>query len=221
MRILVVEDKPKRALALGKALRGVESRVDLAPDAGQALTRIEGTIYDVVLLDFALRSSAAPALLTRLRRKVTTPILVLDVPSRNRVPVLRMGADDCLTRPFSIQELVARIEALLRRSSHLLEPLAVGDLKLDRLRRRAIFRGQTADLSIKEYELLECLMQNAGRIVTRKMVLRMWNLSSEILSNVVDVYVSYLRSKLGAHFGTTIIKTVRRRGYMLVEPPTR
>ncbi len=218
MRILLVSDKPTRARALQRALRGGEFGIDIVPDAGQGLLRSKDQVYDVVVLDFSVRASATQSLLTKLRRSISTPILVLDVSPKNRVRFLRSGADDCLTRPFSTQELVARIEALSRRSSHLLESLTVGDLQLDRLRRRAIFRGQPVELSIKEYELLECLMQHAGQIVTREMVLRRWDLSPEILSNVVDVYVSYLRAKLDSRFGTVIIRTVRRRGYMLRNP---
>jgi len=219
MRILLVEDKPTRALRLQKALRQEEFKVDIASDAGQALLQFEHRSYDVVLLDFALRSAAAPSLLKKLRRKVSTPVLALNVRPRDRVPALRMGADDCLTSPFSLQELIARIEALIRRSSRLLESLSVGSLQLDHVRRRALVHGQAVDLSLKEYELLECLMQNAGQVVTREMVLGVWNLSSGMLSNIVDVYVSHLRAKINARLGSTRIKTIRGRGYMLVDSP--
>lgn len=219
MRILLVEDRPKRARTLQAAFRRENLGLEVAPSAGQALKHFERKAYDVILLDPGFRGRDARSLLKKLRRTTSAPILVLNVRSRDRVTVLRLGADDCLTSPFSIQELVARVEALSRRSTQLLEPLTVGDLQLDRVRRRALFHGQSVDLSIKEYELLECLMQRAGEVVTRETILRAWNLSADILSNIVDVYISYLRSKIDARFGTRTIRTVRGHGYMFVEWP--
>ena len=219
MRILLVEDRPKTARTLQAAFRKESLGLEVAPSAGQALKQFARKAYDVILLDSGVRGADARSLLKKFRRTTSAPILVLNVRPQDRVAVLRLGADDCLTSPFSIQELVARVEALSRRSTQLLAPLTVGGLQLDRVRRRALFHGQSVDLSIKEYELLECLMQHAGEVVTRETILRVWNLSADILSNIVDVYISYLRSKIDARFGTKTIKTVRRRGYMLVEWP--
>jgi two-component system copper resistance phosphate regulon response regulator CusR len=129
-----------------------------------------------------------------------------------------MGADDCLTKPFLLQELIVRLRALLRRPPILIDKLQIGDLELDSIRRKVIRKGKSIQLTPKEFAILEYLMRNAGRPVTRTMLVEhVWNGRFEGLTNIVDVYINYLRSKIDRGFDTRLIRTVHGIGYMVVD----
>ncbi len=203
-----------------KGLEGERHTVDLAMDGEKARAMAEAIDYDLIVLDLNLPKIDGIAVLRFIRtRKPTVPILVLTgrVQVEDRVQCLDLGADDYLVKPFSFLELSARIRALVRRSHLPAESvLAVDDLKLDRVERRVERGGRRIDLTGKEFGLLEYLMRNAGRRVTRAMIIEhVWNLSFDTSTNVVDVYVNYLRRKVDDGFDKALIHTVRGVGYEL------
>jgi two-component system copper resistance phosphate regulon response regulator CusR len=228
MRILIAEDDPALASFVKKGLEAEYYAVDISPNGEQARAMAAGLDYDLLLLDLNLPLLDGVTVLRSLREsKPSMPILI--VTSRNRVEdrvqCLDLGADDYLTKPFSFAELSARIRALLRRS-HLsaTSTLSVADLKLDRVERRVERAGRRIDLTSKEFALLEYMMRNAGRRVTRAMIIEhVWNLSFDTSTNIVDVYVNYLRRKMDKDFASPLIHTVRGVGYELSHrsaPPT-
>jgi two-component system copper resistance phosphate regulon response regulator CusR len=155
-------------------------------------------------------------------RKSGSPARVLFLSARkeisDRVMALQAGADDFLVKPFSFEELTARLGALLRRPTELLDRLIVGDLELDRMRHLVTRGGKMVSLTQREYAVLEYLMRNAGRTVTRTMVVEhVWNLGFEGLTNIVDVYINYLRAKIDQGFGSQLIHTIRGVGYSIME----
>jgi len=225
MRILVVEDEPKLSSFILEGLQAEKLAADLAPDGQKALELLTTGQYDLVVLDLMLPKIDGLAVLSRLReKKMGIPVLVLTARGsvEDRVSGLEAGADDYVVKPFSFEELVARIRALLRRRSLPARILRVADLEIDRVRREVKRSGKTIELTPKEYAVLECLMENAGQAVTRAMLYeRAWDSRSDALTNLVDVYVNYLRSKLDRDFEPKLIQTVRGVGYMLVEPDAR
>ncbi len=220
MRILIAEDDPALASFVKKGLEAEYYAVDISPNGEQARAMAAELDYDLLLLDLNLPLLDGVTVLRSLREsKPSMPILI--VTSRNRVEdrvqCLDLGADDYLTKPFSFAELSARIRALLRRS-HLsaTSTLSVADLKLDRVERRVERAGRRIDLTSKEFALLEYMMRNAGRRVTRAMIIEhVWNLSFDTSTNIVDVYVNYLRRKMDKDFASHLIHTVRGVGYEL------
>ena len=223
MRILVVEDDPKTARTLMKGLEADRFAVDMASDGEEGLQLATEVDYDAVILDWALPKLDGMTVLRKLRRAGSrTRILFLSAYHEvsDRVRALEAGADDFLDKPFSFEELRARIHALLRRPQELLDKLSVADLELDRLRRIVTRAGKTIKLTQREYAVLEYLMRNAGRTVTRSMIVEhVWNLGFEGLTNIVDVYIKYLRSKVDDGFGRPLIHTTRGIGYQIsVEP---
>ena len=223
MRILVVEDDPKTARALMKGLEADRFAVDMASDGEEGLQLATEVDYDAVILDWALPKLDGMTVLRKLRRAGSRArILFLSAHHEvsDRVRALEAGADDFLDKPFSFEELRARIHALLRRPQELLDKLSVADLELDRLRRIVTRAGKTIKLTQREYAVLEYLMRNAGRTVTRSMIVEhVWNLGFEGLTNIVDVYIKYLRSKVDDGFGRPLIHTTRGIGYQIsVEP---
>jgi two-component system copper resistance phosphate regulon response regulator CusR len=210
MRILIAEDDSALASFVKKGLDAEHYAVDVSNDGEQARALAGEFDYDLVVLDLNLPRLDGVAVLRYLRtRKPSLPILVLTGRSRveDRVQCLDLGADDYLGKPFSFSELSARIRALLRRCHMPAESvLTVQDLKLDRVERRVERAGRRIDLTGKEFALLEYLMRNAGRRITRAMIIEhVWNLSFDTCTNVVDVYVNYLAScKLGQG-GTTAL----------------
>ncbi len=198
MRILIAEDDNALAGFVRKGLESEHYAVDVSGDGEQSRAMAGEFDYDLVVLDLTLPRLDGVAILRYLRtRKPTMPLLVLTARSRveDRVQCLDLGADDYLVKPFSFSELSARIRALLRRSHLPAESvLAVDDLKLDRIERRVERAGRRIELTSKEFSLLEYLMRNAGRRVTRAMIIEhVWNLSFDTCTNVVDVYINYLR----------------------------
>ena len=220
MRILVAEDDTALASFVKKGLESEHYAVDVSGDGEQARAMAGELDFDLVVLDLNLPRLDGVAILRFLRtRKPSMPILVLTGRTRveDRVQCLDLGADDYLGKPFSFSELSARIRALMRRSHLPAESvLAVDDLKLDRVERRVERAGRRIELTSKEFCLLEYLMRNAGRRITRAMIIEhVWNLSFDTCTNVVDVYVNYLRRKVDDGYGKHLIHTIRGVGYEL------
>jgi len=222
MRILLAEDDKPVASFVQKGLDAEQYAVDVASDGEQAQEMIEQFDYDLVILDLSLPRIDGLEVLRHARLvKPALPILILTARSRveDRVKGLDLGADDYLTKPFSFSELSARVRALLRRGSRPAEViLRVGDLQMNRVERTVKRGSRRIDLTPKEFALLEYLMRNAGRCVTRAMIIEhVWNLSFDTMTNVVDVYINYLRKKIDRGFETQLIRTVRGVGYQLGE----
>ena len=220
MRILVVEDDAPLASFLKKGLEAEHYAVDIAPDGEEARYAVGESDYDLLILDLNLPKIDGITVLRGMRpQKPSIPVLVRTGRSRieDRVQVLDAGADDCLIKPFSYSELSARVRALLRRhpaTSGLL--LKVADLELNRVERTVQRGGKRIELTSKEFGLLEYLLRNAGRRLTRNMIVEhVWNLSFDTGTNVVDVYINYLRKKIDEGFTPRLIHTVRGVGYEL------
>src|SRR5213082_2804760 len=201
MRVLIAEDDPALASFVRKGLEAEHYAVDVTTDGEQARAMAGELDYDLLMLDLNLPRMDGVAILRHLRtRKPSLPILVLTSRNRveDRVQCLDLGADDYLGKPFSFTELSARIRALMRRSHLPAESvLTVDDLKLDRVERRVERAGHRIELTSKEFALLEYLMRNAGRRVTRAMIIEhVWNLSFDTTTNVVDVYINYASAQV-------------------------
>lgn len=220
MRVLVVEDDAGVAAFVMKGLREASYAVDVAANGtdGYHLARTES--YDVIILDLMLPGMDGFSVLRNLRAGgIRTPLICLTARDsvNDRVEGLNLGADDYLAKPFSFSELLARINALLRRGEHLLNnPIRVGDLSINLLT-RAVQRGnQRIDLSAREYALLEYLARNAGQILSRTMLLEhVWDINQDPLTNVVDVHINRLRKKVDQGFSEPLIHTIRGVGYVL------
>jgi two-component system, OmpR family, response regulator len=222
MRVLVVEDDLKMAAAIRRGLRFEGVVVDLAGGGEEAIRRVGATEYDAVLLDVMLPDIDGFETCRRLRRQgVWVPILMLTARDavEDRVRGLDTGADDYLTKPFSLAELLARLRALARRGSGSVERpavLEVGDLRLDPATHE-VWRGdERIELSAREFALLEAFMRRPGQVLTQLQLLEAaWDMGYEQRSNVVEVYVRYLREKIDRPFGVASIETVRGVGYRL------
>jgi DNA-binding response OmpR family regulator len=222
MHILVVEDDPRVARAVERGLAEGGYRVDRAADGLDGLERAETGAYDLIILDVLLPGLDGFSVAKRLRQaRVRTPILMLTARDAiaDRVRGLDAGADDYLVKPFALAELLARVRAHLRRTEpEGGETLRVGDLTLDLARRRAQRDGRTIELTAKEFELLEYLMRNADHILTKEQIMaRVWGYEAEVTSNVVEIYIHYLRDKIDRGFPSPLIRTVRGAGYTLKE----
>jgi two-component system copper resistance phosphate regulon response regulator CusR len=220
MKILIAEDDEALARFVRQGLEGEQYAVDVVVDGEQARAAANEVEYDVVVLDLNLPKLDGFAVLRQLRlKRPTVPVLVLTQRTRveDRVQCLDTGADDYLAKPFSFSELSARIRALLRRSHLPSEAvLTVGDLKLDRVEHRVERAGKRIELTTKEFALLEYLMRNVTRQVTRSMIIEhVWNLTFDTTTNVVDVYINYLRRKIDDGHPVKLIHTVRGVGYEL------
>ncbi len=224
MRILVVEDEEKVASFIRKGLEEERYAVDVALDGEEGLELAELNPYDLIVLDLMLPGLDGFRFIQRLRAQgVHTPILVLTARDSvgDKVKGLDLGADDYLTKPFAFAELLARIRALLRRGAPQAPPvLQVANLTLDPAARRVTRAGKPIELTAKEFALLEYFMRHAGRVLTRTMILEhVWDQSFDSYTNVVDVYVNYLRKKVDQGFEPRLIHTVRGVGYVLREEP--
>lgn len=220
MRILIVEDDAPLAGFLRKGLEAEHYAVDVAGDGELARDLATEYDYDLLVLDLNLPKRDGLAVLRDVRGiKESVPILVLTGRSRveDRVTALDLGADDYLTKPFSFAELAARVRALLRRGKlPQATTLQVEDLVLDRVERSVERGGKKIDLTSKEFALLEYLMRNAGRCITRAMIIEhVWNVSFDTTTNVVDVYINYLRKKVDENAPRKLIQTVRGSGYII------
>ena len=222
MRVLVVEDEPKMAKLLQRGLAEEGWSADVAGRGEDALWMADSVPYDAIVLDVMLPGLDGLATCRELRKQgVWSPVLMLTARDavENRVEGLDAGADDYLVKPFSFSELLARLRALIRRVPHERPAiLEAGDLRLDPAQRRA-WRGDTAlDLSAKEFALLELFMRRAGSALTRlDLIEGAWDIAYESRSNLVDVYVRYLREKIDRPFGRESLETVRGVGYRLRE----
>jgi two-component system copper resistance phosphate regulon response regulator CusR len=223
MRVLLVEDERRLAQVVRRVLEEEGHNVDLAYDGEEAISLAVDGSYDVIVLDILLPKVNGVEVCRSLRRaRVDVPVLMLTALDsvEDRVRGLDAGADDYLPKPFAFQELLARIRALGRRRVDPREPdrLQVGDLVLDLRRRRAEREGRNIELSPREFALLEFLMRNAGRVLSRTQILdHVWGYDFAPDSNLVDVYIAYLRRKVDKGHSRALIHTVRGHGYMLSE----
>jgi two-component system copper resistance phosphate regulon response regulator CusR len=220
MRVLIAENDAASASFVRKGLEAEFYAVDVSTDGEEARTMAVEFDYDLLVLELDLPRVDGFAIVRHVRaRKPSIPMLMLSGRNRveDRVQCLDLGADDFLAKPFSYAELSARIRALLRRSRlPALSVLRVGDLKLERVERRVERAGKRIELTSKEFGLLEYLMLNAGRRVSRTMIIEhVWNISFDTCTNVVDVYVNYLRRKIEYGCSSRLIHTVRGVGYEL------
>ncbi|HEV8306557.1 MAG TPA: response regulator transcription factor [Methylomirabilota bacterium] len=224
MRVLVVEDERKVASFIRQGLEEEGHAVEVAADGAAALDLVlEGPPYDLIVLDVMLPRRDGFAVLKALReRRIQTPVLLLTARDSvsDRVAGLDLGADDYLTKPFAFEEFLARVRALLRRGAQQRAPvLRVADLSLDPATREVRRGGRRITLTTREYALLEYLMRNAGRILTRPMLAEhVWGLDFDSETNVIDVYVGYLRRKIDAPGDPRLVHTMRGAGYVLKAP---
>lgn len=221
MRLLVVEDDPTISSFLVKGLQEAGYAVDAAEDGIRGLQLAVSEPYDAAVLDLMLPGRDGLSLLEELRRRrIATPVLILSAKRSvdDRVKGLQAGGDDYLTKPFAFSELLARIQALIRRSQGATEPsrLVAADITMDLVTRKVERAGRPLDLRPREFTLLEYLMRNAGRVVSKTMIMEhVWNYSFDPRTNVVDVLVFRLREKVDRDFEVKRIQTVRGIGYVL------
>ena len=222
MRILLVEDEKKLCELIERALKAERYAVDTAYDGLSGWELADSYDYDLVVLDLMLPSLNGTEVLRRIRAKnQKVPILILTArdATEEKVRNFEAGADDYLTKPFAFAELLMRVKALLRRGPVTRSSvLRVGDLEVDRLSQQVKRAGRRIELTAKEYALLEYLATNPGRVFSRTMIIEhVWDQSFEGLTNIVDVYVRHLRSKVDDPFPSKLIRTVRGVGYSLGE----
>ena len=222
MRLLLVEDEKKVSDLVARALRAESYAVDVAEDGQRGWDLVQSYEYDLIILDLMLPQLPGEELLRRVRRNnPRVPILVLTAraATQDKVKNFEAGADDYLTKPFAFAELIMRVKALLRRGPITRSSvLRVGDLEVDRFTKQVRRGGRRIELTAKEYALLEYLAANPGRVFSRTMIIEhVWDQSFEGLTNIVDVYVRHLRSKVDDPFPVKLIRTVRGVGYGLTE----
>jgi heavy metal response regulator len=220
MRILLVEDEEKVSGFVARGLMAERFAVDVIGDGQAGLELATTYSYDLVILDLMLPKMDGTQVLRRLRsQNVNVPVLILTARDAvsDKVGNFDVGADDYLTKPFAFAELLARVKALLRRGPVSRSSVVrVGDLELDRLSQQVKRAGKRIDLTSKEYSLLEYLMSNAGRVLSRTMIIEhVWDQSFDGITNIVDVYVRHLRSKVDDPFDHKLIHTVRGVGYSI------
>lgn len=222
MRILIVEDDKKVGAFLQKGLREEQYAVDVCTNGIDALYYAQINTYDVIILDVMLPGKDGFTVCREMRQNsILTPIIMLTAKDsvEDKVIGLSEGADDYLTKPFSFEELLARIRALLRRSQdYKTKALKVGDLEMEPLRHLVTRSGKKINLTGKEYALLEYLMRNKGRVVTQSMIIEhVWDMNYEGISNLVNVYISHLRKKIDKNAKIKLIHTIRGYGYKIDE----
>ncbi|HEY4679161.1 MAG TPA: response regulator transcription factor [Candidatus Angelobacter sp.] len=219
MRILIVEDEPRITRTLVKGLEADHFAVDVAENGEDGLQLSTEIDYDLIILDWNLPKIDGLTVLRKLRKSGSVArILFLSARKEisDRIMALESGADDFLVKPFSFDELSARVGALLRRPTEILDKITVDDLVLDRMRHSVSRAGKQIALTQREYAVLEYMMRNAGRTVTRTMVVEhVWNLGFEGLTNIVDVYINYLRIKIDQGSAKPLIHTIRGVGYSI------
>lgn len=223
MKILLIEDDCRTASFIIKGLKQEGYTVEHAADGLDGLFRASTEDCDLLIIDIMLPKMDGFTIIEKLRQKnIITPIIVLSARSSvdDRIKGLQKGSDDYLVKPFAFSELLARIQALIRRTSAIAEPstITVGDLRIDLLSHK-IFRGKDRiDIQPLEYALLEYLMRNAGRIVSKTMIMEhVWEYNFDPLTNVVEARICRLRDKIDRHYKTALIHTVRGFGYVLEE----
>lgn len=221
MKLLIVEDEKRLCQTIAKHLKSEGYTTDMCHDGSDALDYIYGTEYDAIILDIMLPGLDGISVLKKLRNgKSKTPVLLLTAKNtvEDKVTGLDSGADDYLTKPFSLEELTARIRVMIRRSGveRVDNVIAVGPLSLDTEKKTATRQGKEIVLTAKEYSILEYLMHNKGIVLSRdKIQHHIWNYDYEGSSNIIDVYIRTLRNKVDADFDTKLIQTVRGLGYVI------
>jgi DNA-binding response OmpR family regulator len=223
MRILIAEDDAPLASFIAKTFTAEDHTTDVAGNGEEALHKLAEGTYDLLILDLNLPVVAGSQVLSKIRsRDVDLPILILTATDHvaERVACLDAGADDYLTKPFSFSELSARVRALLRRKTRPVQTiLKIEDLELDCVQRSVRRGGRAIELTPKEFSLLEYFMRNAGSRISRNMIIQfVWKLSPDTMTNVVDVYVNYLRKKIDDGAKVRLIHTIRGVGYEFGAP---
>jgi DNA-binding response OmpR family regulator len=221
--VLIVEDEAKIASFIARAFGEEAFEALVAHDGEEALALARGEGFDLLVLDVMLPGKDGFAVLAELRaRKNKAPVIMLTARDSvaDKVRGLDLGADDYLAKPFSIEELLARARALLRRSAGVEDLLRLADLELDRASLRVARGGKPIELTRREFALLEYLLQSPGRVATRSMIAEhVWGIDFDSGTNTIDVYIKYLRDKIDADFEPKLIKTVRGRGYTMEVDP--
>ena len=222
MRLLIVEDETKLATTTAKGLTTLGYAVDILDDGEEALTRISVhySEYDLIILDLMLPSKNGDEICKEVRAKnITVPIIILTARDEveYKVKLLLAGSDDYVVKPFSFQELCARIEAILRRPAESVPPLLqVGDIELDTVKHTVRVRGKTTPLTLKEFRLLEYFLRHPNQVINREDLLaHLWDFNYEAFSNVIDVHIKNLRTKIDQGEDPSILETVRGVGYKL------
>ena len=223
MRVLLIEDDLKTASFVLKGLKEAGFAVDHATDGETGLQLAETEPYDAAIIDLMLPKIDGLSLIETLRRqKINTPVIILSAKRSvdDRVKGLQTGSDDYLTKPFAFSELLARVQGLIRRNSGVSEPtsLTVSELSMNLLTREVVREGQEIDLQPREFALLEYLMRNQGRVISKTMIMEhVWNYNFDPQTNVVEARICKLRDKIDKGFGKKLIHTIRGVGYVLKE----
>jgi heavy metal response regulator len=221
MRVLVIEDDAKIASFITKGLEQAGFAVDHAADGEDGLFMATSEAYDAAVIDIMLPGRDGLSVIAAMRQaKLATPVIILSAKHsvEDRIQGLQTGGDDYLVKPFTFAELLARVQALIRRSSRVTEPnrLTVGDLSVDLVTRETVRSGQTIELQPREFSLLEYLMRHSGRVVSKTMILEhIWNYHFDPQTNVVDVLVCRLRNKIDRDYEQRLIHTIRGVGYVI------
>jgi DNA-binding response OmpR family regulator len=224
MRILIIEDEKKVAEFVARGLRDHRFAVDVSNDGLSGLEMARACNYDLIILDLMLPGLSGTEVLKRIREHGSQmPVLILTAraDTKEKVAHFEAGADDYLTKPFAFEELLVRVKALIRRGgADRSDVLRIGDLEIDRVSQQVRCAGKQIELTSKEYSLLEYLAANAGRVLSRTMIMEhVWDESFEGLTNIVDVYVRHLRNKVDVTHSGKLIRTVRGVGYSMGEAP--
>ena len=220
MRVLVIEDEVKLARLIGKALEKERYAVDVVHDGEEGLAMARTEPYDALVVDRMLPGMSGTEIIATLRREnITTPALLLTAlgTTKDKTYGLDIGADDYLVKPFALEELLARIRALLRRPPTVAQSiLKIGDLELDTHAKSISRQGKLIELTAKEYALLEYLMRHPGQTITKEtLIAHVWDFDADILPNNVEAHIKQLRRKIDKPFGSSLIQTVRGFGYRM------
>jgi heavy metal response regulator len=219
MRILVVEDTIKVASFIQRGLEASQYQVDVEHDGEAGLNRLLVEDYDLAILDVMLPKMDGFSVIKAMRKQgVKVPVLLLTARGavEDKVAGLDVGADDYLTKPFAFEELLARVRALLRRGAAAPEMLELADLRLDPAKRQVTRASKRIDLTAKEFALLEYLLRRQGQVLSRSVIAQhVWGVDYDTFTNVIDVYVNYLRKKIDSDFQIKLLHTVRGAGYVL------
>ena len=220
MRVLVIEDEVKLARLIGKALEKERYAVDVVHDGEEGLAMARTEPYDALVVDRMLPGMSGTEIIAKLRNdQVTTPALLLTAlgTTADKTYGLDIGADDYLVKPFALEELLARIRALLRRPPTVAQSiLKIGDLELDTHAKSVSRQGKLIELTAKEYALLEYLMRHPGQTITKEtLIAHVWDFDADILPNNVEAHIKQLRRKIDKPFGSSLIQTVRGFGYRM------